>query len=531
MPTTIRVMSWNVQNLGDSKTSLPGPAFTPDMRVVNLIANEVFRRGIRVLGIMEIQSGIGNAVGQHIINELNNKPGSSKQWTARLSSRQDGGTQEEYLFIVDFGVGNIRFDVTGRPAQSSLMGVFDESVINDFGTNPSERQQLMDALNDTNYIKRANFYVSKGGMKVQMTTSQYRVEGQAWSDLSAGASVKFPSPQKPFVAGLTALQLLQLKKKILDVDILKFTSPGDRSPFMMHLKIGSNNNLTPLTIVLAHQLGTSDPQRFDAINIMALNRVLLYNAANSSPMLLMGDYNVATSQMKKQVRVYERRIANHVFGLNTATPPTTQQIFSPLFDWSKTNVDLLGAQATSLNHSFLMNNAPAADALSSAYDKLMLFNVPTAKIGDSGVVNLVSEYTKPKNAVQSTAKLALARAKAVGISDFITEKQEKLEDRISAISKKNVGIMKSIKELQKKITAHTPQSSPLRKRLAKFKAERNTYGEIEDGLQTQVDAAELILQQLATATVTYPKDIGTSLAVYSYAVSDHLPVAVEFTLG
>lgn len=528
MPTTISVMSWNVRNLGDSKTTLPNQAVNGDMRIMELIADETVRQGIQVVGIMEIQSGIGLAIALNIIADLNNRPNSSGRWAYRLSSRQDGGTQEEYLFVVDCAAGSLRFDVAGRPAQSSLMGVFDESVIEDFSANPLHRDELLTALVSQEYIERGIFHTAGGSGKIHVLTKEFRVNPDKWLALSTGANVVFPPPQTPFVAGLTPANLTRLKNKLLDVDILKFTKYGDRSPFMLQLLVGPNLNSTPLTIVLAHQLGTSNPLRFDSINIMALNRVLIANAQAGQAMILMGDYNVAAHQMKMDVSVYGRSWSQNSYGLNKAKPPQTNRIFAPILAWPN-SVDLLGDQATSLTRGFLANGSPPANALSSAYDKLMLFNIGNAQPGR--VINLVNDYNQPALAALPTAQLAFARAKASGIGNFITEDQDKIRKKQNEIVKKNTQTKKLIASIAPKVTSKTPADSPIRARLVKLRAERTVYDGKIAQLQAQIDAGQFIFDQINSVNVIHPAGIGISLAVYSYAVSDHLPVSVKFTLG
>ena len=96
MPTKIRVLSWNVESLGDTKAVQPGTQPATASELINFINLVVRHQSAHVVGIMELKGGVGGQVRDRILAKDNNaRPGPpfAYTWRARLSSRQDGGTR------------------------------------------------------------------------------------------------------------------------------------------------------------------------------------------------------------------------------------------------------------------------------------------------------------------------------------------------------------------------------------------------------------------------------------------------------
>jgi hypothetical protein len=112
-----------------------------------------------LVGIMEIKSGIGSQLMAWLIAALNNsRPlNSTYTWKGRLSSRQDGGTQEEYLYLWKDEAGVLQLNMAGTPGPTSLIGVADAAVMEQLiATNlwtPAQRTQLLQALRDSEYLR------------------------------------------------------------------------------------------------------------------------------------------------------------------------------------------------------------------------------------------------------------------------------------------------------------------------------------------------------------------------------------------
>jgi hypothetical protein len=100
MPTTIRVLSWNVESLGEAKAYAGPKAVSPvQSAIVRFISQVIIESRANLVGLMEIKGGIGPQLMLWLLAQLNNAPDLGPnppfQWQGRLSSRQDGGTQEE----------------------------------------------------------------------------------------------------------------------------------------------------------------------------------------------------------------------------------------------------------------------------------------------------------------------------------------------------------------------------------------------------------------------------------------------------
>jgi hypothetical protein len=129
---TLTVMSWNIESLGDTKTSASPDVLRLWGEVVWLIARAVLRANAQLVGLMEIKSGRGKDLAAQLVEALNQltQPAQDQgAWHARVSLRQDGAPQEEYIMLWRELPGALTLDAAAEPAPSWLVGVFDPAVL------------------------------------------------------------------------------------------------------------------------------------------------------------------------------------------------------------------------------------------------------------------------------------------------------------------------------------------------------------------------------------------------------------------
>ena len=72
--TTVRVVSWNIESLGDAKSTVTDPktAAVNQSEIVNFINLVVRVTEADLVGIMELKSGIGATIRNWLLPRLNN---------------------------------------------------------------------------------------------------------------------------------------------------------------------------------------------------------------------------------------------------------------------------------------------------------------------------------------------------------------------------------------------------------------------------------------------------------------------------
>ena len=156
MPTTINVLSWNVESLGDAKAFR---AVNQKSKLIKYLQYAIQLSDADLVGIMELKGGVGGQVRDWLLAKLNNArvggPPFAYTWKARLSSRQDGGTQEEYLLLWKDQAGRLTLDPNAMPGPTWLIGVADdnalETFLGQFAWGAPDKADLYGALANLDY--------------------------------------------------------------------------------------------------------------------------------------------------------------------------------------------------------------------------------------------------------------------------------------------------------------------------------------------------------------------------------------------
>jgi hypothetical protein len=134
----------------------------------------------------------------------------------------------------------------------------------------------------------------------------------------AAAAVIFaahPATQPP--AGFVTQPNCQaLAQQLLQFDILRFVTYGDRSPYLGNFLVGGKQ----LMVSLLHAPG---PNEFPgtAINIIGLLAPIQAQVANDNNLLIMGDFNIPQSGMTRVQPVWGRYAgSNGTYTFGQVTP-------------------------------------------------------------------------------------------------------------------------------------------------------------------------------------------------------------------
>src|SRR5215472_8235239 len=224
MPTTIRVMSWNIERFGEGKGTDPGPP-RAETELINYICHVINQENIDIVGLMELSGGYGGEIANWITGRLNGGLAPPPPWQYKLSGRQDGGTQEEYIFLWRNQPGRLELDVNGDPWPTALVNVVDDnslaSFFSRFHWNAAQKAQLYQALEANKYI--GHLPTVKGNRR---RTKTWRIVAEKWDELNqmAHPEVTFapaPAPQPP---AMSQADQQNLADKLLQIDMLRFVT-------------------------------------------------------------------------------------------------------------------------------------------------------------------------------------------------------------------------------------------------------------------------------------------------------------------
>jgi hypothetical protein len=453
--------------------------------------------------------------------------GTTYRWKAVVSSQQDAGTREQYIVLWKDDINKLSLDVAAMPGPAWLMGVVDDNALDTFFTSvgwttPAQKLQAYAAL-------AADKYIYNGKLKNKKTKT-WRLVPDQWRTLSTTVppEVHFTSATKKPPTVPSQAQRRDLGARLVDIDMLRFVTFGDRSPFVVNFLLGSNKD--KVTYALMHAPGPQDSNRIPAANVFALSRPLL-TAAASNALLIAGDFNVGTIAMGNTARKYDRIDVNGVFTFAEDTTSVPQQVFAPVVGAPINAADLIQRQLTSISERFIPDGANVQDALANAYDKMFFHSSGVAKQAAPRVINAMRWLaSNQSNLVFDTraAGSALTFLRAYkGNTPFAKEQA----DYQAALTAANIAVAKlqhEIGTLGVKIhNLNPPANSPLRKRFAQAGPEllkaQAVQTDAKDELANVVVVATLANNPLITACT----GIGTALAVYRKVISDHLPVIVN----
>ena len=533
MPTTVNVLSWNVESIGVAKVFTNGAQRS---KLVKFLQYVIQLSNADLVGIMELKGGVGGQLRDWLLAKLNNaRPGPpfAYTWRARLSSRQDGGTQEEYLLLWKDQPNRLTLDATAMPGPTWLAGVVDDNALETFfgqfaGWGAAEKANLVAALTSCGYTVKG-FYRARNAPVPTVTNRVGPTQWQALQTAVAPAAVDFAGAVPAPPAGIDAGQLQQLARILLAIDILRFPTYAERSPFFGSFLIG--NPAQPLTVGLLHAPGPSDPVRTDAINIMALSQPLV--AAPS--LLLMGDFNIAANHLNLQARVYSRSTdANGQFGFRPVVPAQRQQVFGPVAGAPLNAPDQIGNNKTSLVNAYLADNAPIADALANTYDKF--FFRGTAQLVSANPAVLAPIVAMASNQAAYDPNLGTAGLtyfRTFRGAAFVTQQSGNLNARLNKLNRLIAAQQGIIDTASRNIAKLPPgqvnKRNALMNRRQTATARRDVLQRQQQEITAELAALTVLLALVNAAAAPSPTGIGTSHAVYRYAVSDHLPILIQLT--
>lgn len=539
MPASVKVMSWNVESLGDGKSATGTPPTRTE--IINFLNLAIRRADADIVGIMELKGGSGAQVGGWLESALNAAlpKKTAYRWKRQLSSRQDGGTQEEYLMLWKDSVGGLVLDTGAMPSPSWLPGVVDDNLFAPFFANvkwtAAQKTQLYDALADNGYILRGRFK-DRGKLR---STKTWRTGPDQWEELDGMvvpavtfAGGKVQPPGKP-----TKAQVQDLGARLHGSDILRFISYGDRSPFVANFLVGKAK--APLTVALLHAPGPQDPTRTQAANIIALSAPLV-SASTRGNLLLMGDYNIAATQTNLLARDFGRftdpTTKKFVFAMTT--PPTYQTVFEPIEGAPLNAPDLLPGVQTSLINEFIANNSLPPAALGNTFDKFFFHSGAKFKgvATNPAVANLLVNIAS--NQGNGVYVAALGQSAFTFFKDFrgvtfLQDFEKRLKTKFSVEDKQAKKLAGQLAAAQKKLASTKPAppvGSPLRKRVATLKTTSAAATAKANVYQGQLTALGITMRLLTDPKVKAASGIGSALTVYRHAVSDHLPITVTLTV-
>ncbi len=548
---TITVLSWNVEKLGEGKTTRL--ATDPNLsEIVPFIALVIARTGAELVGIMEINGGMGPRIRDWLVRLLNNVPGTvGAPWQGRLSTRQDGGTQEEYLYLWKEQPGRLVLDPASFPSATSLIGVVDRNLLAEFAQHlawsPAQVDQLLDALAASGYINHP-WFMERGKQK---HTAEYRMVPVQWKALAAMAvpEVEFdPALAQPPAALLGpggAVARQHLAQMLVDADILRFLTYGARSPYLANFLVGNPGK--PLATAIYHAPGPQE-QMFTigpAINTIGMS-LSLARAAAAGNVLVMGDFNVTARQMSEQVEVWGRE-KNGQPQFSKVTPVQRQQVFAPIVGGTLNAANLMNAGGQELRTTYVglyQDDATAPDdVLLNAYDKFFFHGgappggQPMTQTNEVEVINLALFLTDRSvyfDADLARSALTFFRVFCGDASldkaiDALTRKESRARLALYAVQ----GRLRRIDdEIAQQNAAHgrrLPSRSTLT--LRRDMLARNVAAEQArlNAAQAQVANARLIRTSLQNAATVFATGTGSAAAILRDAVSDHVPIVVQLT--
>lgn len=541
MATTITVLSWNVESLGDGKATLSGVTPPQQSEIVNFMSLVIRRSGADLVGIMEVKSGRGPLILQWLLASLNNaRPGAAPfayTWRGRVSSRQDGGTQEEYLYLWKDQPNRLTLDPAGVPGPTSLVGVVDagamETLFATTGWTPTQQNAFFGALAASGYIQHGMYKV---GTK-PLTTSTWRVVPSMWNTINTttNASVAFASGQNPPTA-LTSTQLQALATQLKNIDILRFISNADRSPYLGNFLVG--NPAKRLMVSMLHAPGPQDRTRFEANNIIALSLPMRAQVGQDN-LLVMGDFNISAATASKTARAYGRFTNSQgAFVFASLTPVQLVQVFAPLTGAPLNAADLLGTAETSLTKEYLADTALPTDPLNNPYDKFFFKGSATASrqitSGNAAVLNVIQTMAANQGtafaAAIGTSALTFFRAFRGGTYfNSALGNLQKAQTKAQGVLNQANSRLQGVRTAIYNAGGSAAPGSALRKRLNKAQDDVADATAKLNAATASVANIQAVITLVTTATVATPQGIGSGLAVYRHAVSDHLPITVQLT--
>ena len=499
MPT-LRVMSWNVQSLGEAKSEI---LVAGAREIVNFVSRSIAAADATIAGIMEIKSGYGPQLGPWLSAALNNLQGIN-EWNWFASQRQDGRPNEEYLLLWREQPGTLSLNLQARPMGAWLIGVFDPGALVNLppSTPAVDPAALVQALIDSAYLMHGQFM--SGGSR--RSTATLRINPERWQELVVGEAIDLPRGP-----ALTPAQEQWLSSVLVSFDIFRFLTYGDRPPFVANFLLGAAQH--PVTLVLFHAEGPG-ANVGSAVNLLADTAPV----SSAGALVLTGDFNV-TSTRPVPVPVHSRNGPVARSSANTYAPFGALGLEAPL-----------GNTLTTLQQYFYADPTSAGVPLTSLevrhndYDKFFLRRTAAvAPTANTGVFDLVASTAGNQPALTFSAALgasSLALYRAGVNTGSIDRKLGKFTASAATLTKQRARAAAAAAA-----AAPTPAAAGKRK----LSADSAVAGDDDKLAEAQEQRASLTaLRAVVTDPASaHPPNVGTAAAIYRRIISDHLPIVVE----
>jgi hypothetical protein len=541
--TTVRVVSWNIESLGDAKSTVADPktAAVNQSEIVNFINLVVRVTEADLVGIMELKSGIGATIRNWLLPRLNN--GAPKknpyQWKGAISSRQDGGTQEEALYLWKEQAGTLTADMAGYPAAVSSPGIVDKNLLHTTLDDlhilgqPAQELAFINALSQAGYVEHGT-YQGKG--KKRLPTLTWRTNGDKWYELYSAkkpAAVDFGTVKPPVPMNLKQRQALAAQ--LIGTDILRFTNYGERSPFLGNFVLGKGKTLM---VGMLHAPGPQARTRTDCINVIGLSM----SAAAAANLVVMGDFNIGETQGNLTGVEYERTTVNGHYTFAQVSPRSYQQVFWPIENAPLNAKDQpLGpdtsAPRTTVIDGYVVDGTPATTILANTFDKMFFRGNATAAKALTAANPYawnVPEYLDPADTEywKDAAQSALTFFRAFRGDAYLAKADASLAKKEAKLQKTYNQNDASRKNLTAKINGmkpSPPKNAAVRARLKKVDAAAIKAGQQLFAVQMQRTAIKNLRTLVSAPARKAPTGVGTALAIYREAVSDHIPISLDLT--
>jgi hypothetical protein len=545
MPT-IRVMSWNVENFGQSKfLSKKGAALIPIKGVnyiIDYITSVVAAYNIDVLGIMEMRSSYGSSVGIEIVSCL------SGNWDYELSSRQQASRQEEALYIFKSEPNiNISPNVSQGIAPVSLLNTIDDNSMSPLFTSRKPDQQWTNsqvyaALLSSGYI-RVDFKKSAG--------NAYRVVPDKWKELSNNGSIDFgkTSGNKSRNPGLDNDQMEILKNILLNTDIILFPNKSERSPFLLSMNIESvPGTFKQLYISMLHCPGppksTAESTIKSCVVLPAIaNMALCTPLINADNLLMMGDFNISKEVQKAAVYKGYGTVqvkGEWVFGPDSYSFKRPVDFFSVLTNAPLSVSDLMGNLVDTSLSPRKMAKVDRSEYKVNPYDKFFFkskkgdftdkdsTNITTARAVD--LIQVMDFY----NFGQPFFNENISKCGMKFLRSRFTQKE--LTNTLEGL---NVGVKRKREERElleskkKKYEFSAKQTTTCNaksKRVAIAQTNIQLTDKQIEEIEEDIKELDVLIQQFKMTTYKMPVGTASAFVVYRL-ISDHLPISVELTVS
>ncbi len=297
----LKVLSWNIQKFGVKKLN--------DPNFLRYVSRVIIDSGADFVGIMEIVGWQGTDIKQQLLSVLNNHTaGSSGNWRGAESEMTPSRPNEQYLFL--------REDDPVRKMEISLYGIIDDNAFDAFfkkhpafynSANNTFNQQAIanfwDALKKKGYLD--DDYIVPNAERVQL------VANTNYLDLTP--DINLNAQQKQDVVDI-----------LISEDVINFPYSGSRPPFLAKLTLQPND--TEMLVVLFHAPGPGSSWPMIACS----NLGLIPNVRDVSKSLIMGDFNVKHNQYSQQYTLYNRGNNGQLVAVQNAGATVTAQPFQRL---------------------------------------------------------------------------------------------------------------------------------------------------------------------------------------------------------